>query len=116
MCSKIRFHAAGRLPADYHANLGADVDAHVLRLLGICYEDLTREALTSEDDDAVLAWCFAHGRQPSAYEIEMWNAFISKRGWRAAESSLLERLKSAQGFAGGADIQTFFDLQATDES
>lgn len=116
MCSKIRLHAAGRLPADYHANLGVGADAHALRLLGISHDDLAREALASEDDDAVLAWCFAHGRQPSAYEIEVWNAFMSKRGWRDAESGLLEKLKSAQGFADRADIQTFFDLQAADES
>ncbi len=116
MCSKIRLHAYGHLPADYHANLGAGADAHALRLLGICYEDLSREALASEDDEAVLAWRFAHGRQPSACEIEVWNAFMSKRGWRDAESGLLEKLKGAQAFAARDDIQTFFDLQAADES
>lgn len=116
MCSKIRLLAAGQLPADYHANLGVGADAHALRFLGTSYADLTREALANEDDDAVLAWCFAHGHEPAAYEIETWNAFMSKRGWRDAESRLLERLKSAQGFAERADIQTFFELQSADES
>jgi len=33
MMSKIRLHAAGKLPADYYRNLGHGADAHCLSLL-----------------------------------------------------------------------------------
>ena len=46
----------------------------------------------------------------------MFNAFLSKRGWRHNYTEELEQMKRAQGFAGRADIQTFFDFHKADEA
>jgi len=72
--------------------------------------------MTGATDDEVLAWCFAHGRRPNDEEIFIFNAFLSKRGWRDNQTEELEQMKRAGGFAGRADIQTFFDFHKADEA
>jgi len=62
----------------------------------------------------LLAWAFAHGRHPSDDEIEIWNAFMTKRGWRDAGTQRLnERLAEiglAPGTAFGEGGKVFFRL------
>ena len=66
-------------------------------------------------DDELLAWAYQHGRKPSEEEIEVWNDFMSKRGWNDPMSPRLTmRLKEA-GFENRTDIQTFFDFIDLDE-
>ncbi len=40
MCSKIRLHAAGKLPADLHGYLGQGFDGRTCRYLEVGYEDV----------------------------------------------------------------------------
>jgi len=72
--------------------------------------------LQGGSDEKILKWCFSRGRRPSDYDIQVWNEFMRKRGWRDGETALLERLKAEQGGSDRVDIQIFFDLQALDES
>src|SRR6266545_7456633 len=54
---------------------------------------LEAETLKGGSDEELLAWAFANGRQPSEEEIEVWNAFMTKRGWRDGGTQRLnERL------------------------
>ena len=115
---KIRLHTAGRLPPGY--NLGTEdwwyYDARCMRFLGVDYEALRERALGGGSDEEVLHWCFQQGRKPSDEEIEIWNTFMAKRGWRDDASGGLEEVKRECGFASRTDITTWFDLFDADES
>ncbi len=115
MLDKIRLHAQGKLPADYHKNLGGGFDSRCCSFLGVKYEDVvTRVKLGGEDQD-VLEWCFTNGRKPSEEEIEIWNGFLRKRGWRDDASRRLAERKKEYGVTHRDDIQTFFDILDLDE-
>jgi Domain of unknown function (DUF5069) len=99
MLDKIRLHAAGRLPAEYQANLGEGqfnvFDARCCRFLRASYEEIKRRALAGETDAAIIAWAeAASGRTEE--EFEVWNTFLRKRGWRDERSAALrERVLEA---------------------
>ena len=118
MLDKIRLHAAGRLPEGY--NVGTKVwtwfDARCARFLGVNYEALAERVLAGATDDDSLAWCFEHGRRPSDEEIEIWNEFMTKRGWRDSSSGALAEAKRLRGFALRDDIQTAFEFHLADEA
>jgi gluconokinase len=117
MLDKIRLHAAGKLPAGY--NLGATdwswFDARCTRFLGVDYPALVARVLRGGTDEEILEWCFQHGRRPSAEDIEIWNDFLIKRGWRDGGSEALAKSKRERGFAHRDDIQTWFDFHRADE-
>jgi hypothetical protein len=117
MLDKIRLHTAGRLPHGY--NLGTSdwswFDARCARFLGVDYPMLVERVLRGATDEEVLEWCFQHGRRPSAEEIEIWNEFMTKRGWRDDGSEALGEAKRERGFAQRDDIQTWFDFHRADE-
>ena len=117
MLDKIRLHAAGELPPDYC--LGVEepdhFDARCVRFLGINYDDLAARTLAGGSDEEILDWCFKHGRKPNHEEIEIWNAFLAKRGWRDAASAELEATKERYGWGARTDIQTWIDLHDVDE-
>jgi len=114
MLDKIRLHAQGKLPADY--NLGTGSDGRVCRFLQVEYPSLIHRVLTGGTDDEVLAWCYAQGRRPSEEEIFIFNAFLTKQGWRDDLTEDLEEMKRKRGFTNRPDIQTFFDFHKADEA
>lgn len=118
MLDKIRLKAAGRLPSDYFTGTAnrTHFDARCTRFLRINYESLVQRVLQGGTDEEILAWCFEQGYRPSADEIEIWNEFMMKRGWRDAGSGELERAKQERGFADRADVQTWFDLHRVEEA
>lgn len=113
MLDKARLRAAGRLADDY--NLGKGLDARLCRLLGLAYEDIAAKAREEADDAVVLQWCYTNGRRPSEDEIQYFNMFMTKRGWRDERSETLKASKEKRGWAGRDDIQTTFDLQDAEE-
>lgn len=116
MLDKIRLHAAGKLPADYLPNLGKGFDGRTVALLHVSYADVAAKVAEGASDEAVLEWCFQNGHKPSADELEIWNAYISKRGWRDdASERLASRVAADPALAGRTDIQTFFDLIDAEE-
>ena len=116
---KIRHHAAhGCLPDGYHLGVIAGkrtFDDRICRFLGIAFEDLSKRTLEGGSDEEILEWCFQNGHQPDAEQIEIWNGFMSKRGWRDAASEGLGLQKKEAGFGDREDIQTFFDLMDAEE-
>lgn len=114
MIDKIRLHAAGTLPADY--NRGTGFDARCVKFLGIDYAALDARIRQGGTDAEVLAWALSAGRGPSPEEIEMWNAWIGKRGWRDDRSEALAKMKADRGWANRDDIQTYCDFHRADES
>ena len=101
MLDKIRLQAAGELPNDYFLGTEDDptaFDARCTRFLRVDYKALAVRTLEGGSNEDILGWCFEHGRQPSDEEVEIWNAFIAKRGWRDAGSVELEAAKAREGF------------------
>jgi len=113
MLDKIRLHAAGRLPVDY--NRGHGLDARVCRFLQIDYDRLVAKALEEPDDRKVLQWCFANGRRPSDEDIFVFNAFMTKRGWRDDVSDWVREQKRKMDLLHRDDLQTCFDIDDADE-
>jgi gluconokinase len=117
MLDKIRLHAAGELPPDYCVGVDEPdlFDARCTRFLGVDYDQLAKRTLEGGTDEEILDWCFVHGRRPSEEEIEIWNAFLAKRGWRDAGSADLQLAKKRYGWGARDDIQTWVDLHDVDE-
>ena len=117
MLDKIRLKARGELSSGY--NLGTkkwyDFDSRCTRLLKVKYGALRNRTLQGGSDLQVLRWCFKHGRKPTGEEIEIWNTFMKKRGWRDSSSVGLEADKRAAGLAKRSDIVTWFDLFDVEE-
>ena len=115
MLDKIRLRAQDKLPADYHQNLGIGFDARCCNFLHVKHEDVVARVKLGGTDEDVLQWCFENGRKPSDEEIEIWNGFMCKRGWRDESSGrLAQRLKDS-GLTQRTDIQTMFDYIDADE-
>src|SRR5215831_6471347 len=78
MCSKVRLHAVGKLPKDYHDMLGQGFDGRTCRYLSVGYESVKAQVLSGKNNDEVLDWCFANGRHLSDEQILIFNSFMSK--------------------------------------
>jgi Domain of unknown function (DUF5069) len=117
MLDKIRLHAAGRLAEEYFVGVEDPTffDARCTRFLGVDYDELVKRTLQGGSDEEILEWCFEQGRRPSEEEIFIWNAFLSKRGWRDEASADLEAAKKRSGFGNRDDIQTWMDLHDAEE-
>ena len=117
MLDKIRLNAAGKLPPDYFVGVEDPTffDARCTRFLGVNYDDLVKRTLEGGSDEEVLEWCFTRGRRPSDEEIEIWNAFLRKRGWRDEASADLQAAKKRNGWADRDEIETWVDLHDAEE-
>jgi hypothetical protein len=117
MLDKIRLNAEGRLEDGYF--LGTEdptfFDARCTRFLGMNYEQLAARTLEGGSNEEILDWCFAQGRKRSEEEIEVWNAFLAKRGWRDNGSADLQAAKERLGWGRRDDIQTWVDLHDAEE-
>jgi hypothetical protein len=118
MLDKIRLHSKGALPADYTDMVGDKpgvFDRRCVLFLYIDYEALKNRTLEGGSDEELLAWAFEHGRKPSEEEIEVWNGFMTKRGWRdSARDRLIFRLDEA-GLPHDTGLETMFDFIDADE-
>ena len=116
MVDKIRLMAAGNLHPDLHANLGKGFDERCVSFLRVSYEALSARVIEGLDDGQLLAWCFENGFKPNSEQIEIWNAFMTKRGWNDDASEILARRKKESGFESRDDIQTMFGYIDADEA
>ncbi|HWZ94371.1 MAG TPA: gluconokinase, GntK/IdnK-type [Opitutaceae bacterium] len=118
MLDKIRLHAAGKLPAEYVANLGDTkpgvFDTRCCRFLGVSHADLTARTLQGGGDAEILAWAHTRGTPRTDEDCEIWNAFMAKRGWRDDRSTPLRQRIADFGLTG-KPIETWFDLNDYDE-
>jgi hypothetical protein len=119
MLDKIRLAAAGKLPKDWMQYRGTEAggtfDARCCRFLRISYSAIEAEALKSDKtDEQLLEWVFANGRKPDDDEIEIWNEFMSKRGWRDAATKRLNERLAEIGLPPGT-VDTMFEFIDLDE-
>jgi len=115
MAEKVRLMEAGELHPDLHANLGKGFDERCTNFLHVTYPALREQVVAGLDDEALLQWCFADGKEPSEEEIEVWNHFMSKRGWNDDLVETLQRRKKESGLEARDDIQTMFQYIDADE-
>jgi hypothetical protein len=116
MIDKIHLHRQGKLPPSWVAALGGahGFDGLCCRFLHIDYADLVAEAIKGGDDEALLAWAFQKGRRPSEEEIEIWNTYLMKRGWKDSSTERLHFRLNEAGLPLDAAL-TFFDFIELDE-
>jgi len=117
MCDKIRLQAAGELPADYHANIGNGADARMCAYLRVDYQELREQVLTGLTDEEALTWCQGQGHQLTPVDIQVWNGYSIKRGWRddPAVMDMLAKFKAESGLGDRDDLVTFYDFFDADE-
>ena len=94
MLDKIRLHAKGELPSDYHANLGKGFDEKCVKFLRVDYDGLVERVKQGGTDEEILDWCFTVGRKPTADDIYVWNEFMRKRGWNDEVSEMVDTPES----------------------
>lgn len=118
MLDKIRLAAKGKLPMEWEENRGTKAknsfDSRCCNFLKIDYAALEAETLKGGSDEELLAWAFAHGRRPSDEEIEIWNAFMMKRGWRDGVTERVNQRLAEVGLPPGT-VQTMFEFIDLDE-
>ncbi|HYE30165.1 MAG TPA: DUF5069 domain-containing protein [Methylomirabilota bacterium] len=118
MLDKIRLNAAGKLPEAWQAARGPAMansfDARCCRFLQVDYQALEAQTLKGGTDEEVLEWAFRAGRRPTDEEIEVWNAFMLKRGWRDAGTQRLQERLAEIGLPPGT-VETLFEFIDLDE-
>jgi hypothetical protein len=119
MLDKIRLYASGKLPEGWHAargmNMKGSFDWRCCQFLKVDYAALEAETLKGDKTDAeLLEWAFQHGRRPDEQEIEAWNAFMTKRGWRDAGTQRLHERLAELGLPPGT-VETMFEFIDLDE-
>ena len=118
MLDKIRLFAGGKLPEGWQAARGTSMkgsfDGRCCRFLNLDYAALEKETLLGRSDDELLTWAFNHGRKPTDEEIEVWNAFMMKRGWRDSGTQRLNERLAELGLPPGT-VQTMFEFIDLDE-
>lgn len=112
MLDKIRLHQAGRLPVDYHPNLGLSrgLDGHLCGFLGVEFAAVAERVREGGTDDEIAEWCFRRGLRPSRIQARIWNEFARKFGWNDAAARFLDRVKAEAGLQHRTDLTTAFDL------
>lgn len=118
MLDKIRLNAKGELPEEYVKYIGdcdGVFDQRCCRFLNISYNELTARTLQGGTDEEILEWAFTSGHRPSDEEIEVWNGFMTKRGWRDAASARLKFRLEESGLPTDGTIATMFDYIDADE-
>ncbi len=114
MLDKIRLHAEGKLPEDYHGGLAKGFDERCCDFLKVDYHALKERTLAGGTEEEMLAWCYEQGGSRTDDECEIWNGFMMKRGWRDALSPRIAQLIKEYGFEGKG-IETMFDFIEFDE-
>jgi hypothetical protein len=118
MLDKIRLAAQGKLPEDWAKLRGIvsanTFDARCCRFLKIDYAELEARVLKGGTDDEILNWAFQTGRKPNEDELEMWNGFLSKRGWRDDATERLHFRLTELGLPVGT-VETMFEFMDLDE-
>ena len=78
------------------------------------FRSVVERTLRGGSDEEVLDWTFSRGRRPLAEEVEIFNAFLAKRGWRDAGSPDLRQWEAEAGLPPHS-AATYFDLKDAEE-
>lgn len=115
LCDKVRLHATGHLPPDYHANLGSGMDLWTCQFLGVDYAALADRIRAGSSDAEALAWARENGTPRGSAEFAWWSAYMRTRGFRDDLAERLAQRKAESGFNDRPDVVTFMDYIDADE-
>ena len=117
MVDKIRLHAKGLLPSDYHLGFSdpTSFDARFCRFWEIDYDEVVAKTLEGGTNEEILEWAFRNRKLPNEEQKLVWNSFLLKRGWRDSGTDGLLSYKMENGFGDRSDIQTYVDLHDAEE-
>jgi len=118
LIDKARLQAEGKLPQGYHVGLipgNRTFDDRFCRFIDISYEEFVASVMAGGSDEEILERCLAAGRRPDQEQIEIWNGFMTKRGWRDSGTPGFIRGKAEAGLSERDDLLTFFDLMDVEE-
>jgi gluconokinase len=79
------------------------------------HAEIVKQVLAAKTDEQVLAWCHVTGGARTDEQCDIWNMFMTKRGWRDEAHERLHLRIRESGLAGRNDIETFFDFIDADE-
>jgi hypothetical protein len=118
LIEKVRLHAQGRLPAEYHPQLlGPELtlDGRFLTFTGVAREALRAAILAASDDAAVLAWVERHATPHTSEEKRAWADAID--AYRPDSERVVRRAKAYPNVAARVDVGAIsvFDLIDLDE-
>ncbi len=118
LIDKVRLEDDGKLPKGYHLGVikgKRTFDDRFCRFLSISFVDFQERVLAGGSDEEILQDLMEIGITPDPEQIEVWNTFMEKRGWRDSASAGLEEQKKEANLGHREDIQTFFDLMDVEE-
>lgn len=118
LIDKARLQAQGNLPPGYTVGPipgKRTFDDRFCAFLQITYQDFLQSVQQGGSDEEILERCLLTGHRPTPEQIEIWNTFMIKRGWRDAATEGLEKSKAEANLAHRTDLLTFFDLMDTEE-
>jgi hypothetical protein len=118
MLDKIRLQEKGELPDEYFPPMTLGFNANCCQFLKVEYEAVVQKVKDGLSDAEILQWCFEAGGPKSDFEIQLWNSFAIKKGWRDEDPGTLERLrgfKKSSKLEHREDILTVFDYIEVDE-
>lgn len=113
---KIRLHLTGKLPPDYHENLGKGFDGLWLRTAGVTHEQMVAVVKASVTDGEVCDWVRQNVKKSIMEKIAHREAMLSYP--QPDDPAMQDRLKlrkQQSGLANRDDIQTFVDYIDADE-
>lgn len=119
LLDKIRLSLKGELPEDYERmrgrNDGRGFDAVFCKMLGVDYKGIEEQIRRGADDESAVNWIWRVRGLPGEGDKKLWNAYMSKLGWRDEYAPVLANSKKRDGVSDRHDICTFFDLLDADE-
>lgn len=118
LIDKVRLNDQGQLPQGYHLGFipgNRTFDDRFCRFIGISYETFTDAVRLGGSDEEILERCLQAGQRPSEEQIEVWNTFMIKRGWRDSGTPSFLRSRQEAGLSHREDLVTFFDLMDAEE-
>lgn len=118
MIDKIRLQKAGLLPEDFQRNYGLSfgLDGLLCGFLGMAFLEIEARILQGGEDDELVEWIFSRGLRPNRVQIQTWNEYSRKLGWKDRGSGVIAKVKSETGLQSRHDIQTLFDgIEALEE-
>jgi hypothetical protein len=117
MLDKIRLKARELLPAEYNMGFSdpTSFDARFCRFWEFDYTLITATTLAGGSDEEILKKLFEGRKFPNEEQILVWNAFLTKRGWRDSGTAGLVEKKKLAGWSARKEIQTWVDLHDAEE-
>lgn len=113
---KIRLHLAGKLHADYQANLGKGFDGMWLKAAGISHEQMVEVVKRTITDGEVCDWVRQNVKKSTAEKAAHWADVLSRP--KADDPAAMERFKMRKqesGFSSRDELKTFVDYIDADE-